>query len=245
METRLESLSESDEAVKAFVAACNSMCDAKFLLSERKISDLMQTIAAYPRLYEIFKNALQGYNRQAEFHKSKTKVGGRSKLVPPQNQTKLIAYVFCLLLEIDTGKRALREFLDDFFYHTNPNEEFALFCSALIVPFRDVTEYVFYNGAESYLEDDAVDLTLREAVKQLLQEMNTAVNESVVISMETKQDLFLLAKAIESALTPNRIDLIKPLLTGYKNTVNSCLIREKLTPYLDKLYRIFTVSEIF
>lgn len=60
METRLESLSESDEAVKAFVAACNSMCDAKFLLSERKISDLMQTIAAYPRLYEIFKNALQG-----------------------------------------------------------------------------------------------------------------------------------------------------------------------------------------
>lgn len=75
--------------------------------------------------------------------------------------------------------------------------------------------------------------------------MNTAVNESVVISMETKQDLFLLAKAIESALTPNRIDLIKPLLTGYKNTVNSCLIREKLTPYLDKLYRVFTVSEIF
>ena len=86
METRLENLSESDEAVKAFVAACNSMCDAKFLLSERKISDLMQTIAAYPRLYEIFKNALKGYNRQAEFHKSKTKVGGRSKLVPPQKE---------------------------------------------------------------------------------------------------------------------------------------------------------------
>jgi len=75
--------------------------------------------------------------------------------------------------------------------------------------------------------------------------MNTAVSESTVITMATKQDLFLIARAIESAMTPNRIDLIKPLLTGYKNTVNACLIREKLTPYLDKLYKLFIVSEIF
>ena len=114
------------------------------------------------------------------------------------------------------------------------------------MPFRDVTEYVYYNGADSYLEDDeAVDGTLRDSVKQLLQEMNAAVNESTVITMATKQDLFLIARAIESAMTPNRIDLIKPLLTGYKNTVNSCMIREKLTPYLDKLYKLFIVSEIF
>lgn len=245
MLNRFDNLNDTEEDVKAFVTACDSMCDAKFLLSERKISDLMRTIATYPRIYDIFRTALKGYNRQAEFLKSQTKVGGRSKLVPPQNQTKLIAYVFCLLLEIDSDKRVLRDFLDEYFYHTNPNEEFALFCSALIVPFRDVTEYVYYNGAESYLEDDAVDITLREAVKQLLQEMNSLVGESVVISMDTKQDLFLLARSIESALTPNRIDLVKPLLTGYKNTTMACLIREKLTPYLDRLYRLFQMSDIF
>lgn len=237
---------DGDEPIKAFIDACNVMCEAKYLLSERKISNLMKTIATYPRLYTVFKDALAGYNSKAEFRKSQVRVGVRGKFVPPQNQTKFLAYVFCILLDIDGGRVKLREFLDEYFYNTNPNEEFAFFCSALIVPFRDVTEYVYYNGADSYLEDDgAVDGTLRDSVKQLLQEMNTAVSESTVITMATKQDLFLIARAIESAMTPNRIDLIKPLLTGYKNTVNACLIREKLTPYLDKLYKLFIVSEIF
>ena len=115
MLNRFDNLNDTEEDVKAFVTACDSMCDAKFLLSERKISDLMRTIATYPRIYDIFRTALKGYNRQAEFLKSQTKVGGRSKLVPPQNQTKLIAYVFCLLLEIDSGKRVLRDFLDEYF----------------------------------------------------------------------------------------------------------------------------------
>ena len=239
-------LDKTEEPIKAFIDACNVMCEAKFLLSERKISELMKTIATYPRLYTIYKDALSGYNSKAEFHKSQVRVGGRSKLVPPQNQTKFLSYVFCILLDIDTGRIKLREFLDEYFYNTNPNEAFALFCSTLIVPFRDVTEYVYYNGMDSYMENDgAVDGTLRDSVKQLLQEMNTCVSESTTITMATKQDLFLLARAIESAMTPNRIDLIKPLLTGYKNTVNSCLIREKLTPYLDKLYKLFIVSEIF
>lgn len=245
MDMRFDNVPNSDEPIKAFVAACNNMCDAKFLLSEKRISETLRTIAAYPKLCDIFRNALSGYNRQAEFVKSKTKVGGRSKLVPPQNQTKFIAYVFCILMEIDTGKRQLREFLDEYFYHTNPNEEFAFFCSALIVPFRDVTEFVFYNGADSYLEDEAVDMTLRDTVKMLLAEMNTVVSQSVNASAETKQDLYMMARAIESSLTPNRIDLVKPLLTGYKNTVNSCLIREQLNRYVDKLFRVFTDGDIF
>lgn len=245
MANRYETQSDSDEAIRAFVAACNNMCDAKFILSERRISELLGTIAAYPRIYTIFKDALGGYNFRAEFHKSRQKVGTRGKLVPPQNQTRFIAYVFCILLEIDTGKRNLREFLDEYFFHTNPNEEFAFFCSALIVPFRDVTEYVYYNGAESYLEDEAVDLPLRDAVKSLLEEMNTLVSQSTAITNDKKQELYTIARAVETALTPNRIDLIKPLLLGYKNTAMLTPTRDKLLPYVDALNKLFISSEIF
>ncbi len=245
MSNRYDHTGDSDEAIRAFVAACNNMCDAKFILSERRISELLGTIAAYPKVCSIFKDALKGYNRQAEFHRSKQKVGNRSKLVPPQNQTRLIAYVFCILLEIDTGKRSLREFLDEYFFHTNPNEEFAFFCSALIVPFRDVTEYVYYNGAESYLEDDSVDLTLRDSVKSLLEEMNTLVSQSVAITNDNKQELYSVARAIETALTPNRIDLVKPLLIGYKNTALILPICDKLIPYVEALNKLFITSEIY
>ena len=244
MEYRILGKNDSEDEISAFVTACNDACEAKFLLAEKKIADVLRTIADSPRLFAQFRGALSGYDRIAEFQKSQTKVGGRSKLAVPQNQSKLMAYVFCLLMEIDSGKRSLREFLDEYFYHTNPTEEYALFASALLVPFRDVTEYVFYNGVESYAEEETVDSTLRETVKSMLQEMNSITNESSLVSMKLKQELFMFARAVESSLTPNRIDLIKPLLTGYKNTVLSCPLRDRLAPYFDKLFRLLTTAEI-
>ena len=74
--------------------------------------------------------------------------------------------------------------------------------------------------------------------------MNSITNESSLVSMKLKQELFMFARAVESSLTPNRIDLIKPLLTGYKNTVLSCPLRDRLAPYFDKLFRLLTTAEI-
>ncbi|MBQ8881966.1 MAG: hypothetical protein IJY70_01050 [Clostridia bacterium] len=243
MEYRI-SATDSEVQIQTFMDACAKMLEGKTLLAEKNIADILRSIADGDKLYNQFKTALRGYDYEGEFRNSQTKVGGRSKLVVPQSQVKLMAYVFCLLMEFDSGKRSLREFLDEYFYHTNPTEQYALFLNALIVPFRDVTEYIFYNGVDAYGEDEIVDGALRDSVKRLLQELNTLVSESPLITVAVKQDLFALARAIESSLTPNRIDLIKPLLIGYKNTANSYPVRDKLAPYIEKLYRVLTTAEI-
>lgn len=244
MEKTYSEYAQSEEEIKAFVAACNALCEAKFLLGERKIADLLRTIAAGPRLYALFRDALDGYDRKTEFARSAAKVGNRGKLVLPQTQTGLMAYVFCLLMEIDAGKRHLRTFLDEYFYHTNPNEELALFCSTLIVPFRDVTEFVFYNGAESYSDGGAVEGTLRETAKALLAKMNELTSQSA-LPANLKADLFLLARAMESALTPNRIDLVKPLLIGYRRAVAGSPLCDKAEPLILSLARLLGESETF
>lgn len=182
--------------------ACTKMLEGKTLLAEKNIADILRSIADGDKLYQQFKNALRGYDYEGEFKNSQTKVGGRSKLVVPQLQVKLMAYVFCLLMEFDSGKRSLREFLDEYFYHTNPTEQYALFLNALIVPFRDVTEYIFYNGVDAYSEEEIVDGAVRDSVKRLLQELNSLVGESPLITVAVKQDLFTLARAIESSLNP-------------------------------------------
>ncbi len=246
MQNQVNFIDNYDDGINSFIAACNDMMSAKFLLAEKKISALLATIAEYERLYDLFRQALKGYNRQVEWKKSIVTVGGRSKLVLPQTQSRLIAYAFCLLLELDTGKRSLRSVLDEFFYHTNPNEEFTLFCKTIIAPFRDVTEYAFINGLDSIEEEeDGVDFSLRETVKDILQKLNSAVNENVTVDVSIKQDLFAIARAIESSLTPNRVDLIKPLLIGYRNTVSACALRETLTPLVDELKKVLVSADIF
>lgn len=235
---------DSDDDIVNFVSACNDAISGSVILAEKKFADILRSIASSERLIRQFKDALRGYDRVEEFKRAEDKVGGRGKLTPPQSQVKLMAFVFCLLMDIDSGKRSLREFLDAYFYHANHAEAYNLFTSALIAPFRDATEFIFYNGVDGDDGDDGVDITLRESVKRLLQEMNGIVNLSTSITAKTKQDLFALARGIESALTPNRIDLVKPLLIGYKNTVVSYPIRDKLSPYIDKLYKILTTAEV-
>ena len=243
MEMKINAI-DSETQIQNFMDACASALECKVILAEKNFADILRSIADSDKIYNIFKTALHAYNYENEFRNSQTKVGGRSKLVLPQSQTKFICYVFCLLMEFDSGKRSFREFLDEYFYHTNPGEQYSLFLNALIVPFRDVVEYVFYNGIDAYAEEEVVDGALRDSVKRLLQELNSLVSESPLITVAVKQDLFSLARAIESALTPNRIDLIKPLLIGYKNTANAYPVRDKLLPYIEKLYRVLTTAEI-
>ena len=245
MQNQVNFIERYDDGINSFIASCNDMMSAKFLLAEKKISALLATIAEHERLYDLFRQALKGYNRQVEWKKSVVTVGGRNKLVLPQTQSRLIAYAFCLLMEIDTGKKSLRSVLDEFFYHTNPNEEFTLFCKTVIAPFRDVTEYAFISGLDSIEEEDCFDFSLRETVKDILQKLNSAVNESVTVDVSIKQDLFAIARAIESSLTPNRVDLIKPLLIGYRNTVSACALRETLTPLVDELKKVLVSADIF
>ncbi len=245
MKNKVSFINDYDEGLNAFISACNDMLSAKYLLAERKISAVLASIASCERLYSLFSQVLKGYNRQVEWKKSIVTVGGRNKLVLPQSQTKLMAYSFCLLMELDAGKKNLRELLDEYFFHTNPNEEYVLFCKAIIAPFRDVTEFVFINGIDSFEEEDGFDVTLRESVKELLQKLSSIINQTTVIDVSIKQDLFMLARAIESSLTPNRIDLVKPLLTGYRNTVNACALRETLLPIVDELFRVFVTGDIF
>ncbi len=240
----VEQLRDTDNEIIAFVAATDNAIGSSILLAEKRISEILKSIASSNALISQFRTALKGYDKDEEFRLSKVKVGGRGKLNLPQTQVKLMAYAFCLLMDIDSGKISLRELLDEYFYHVNHSEQYALFTQAILVPFRDVTEYVFYNGVDAYEEGEGVDATLRDSVKRILQEVNTIVSENSTITVKTKQDLFALAKGIESALTPNRIDLVKPLLIGFKNTVVSYPIRERLAPYIDKLYKILTTADV-
>lgn len=245
MDNKVNFINDSDDALASFIDACNDTISAKYLLAERKIAVLLSSIANSERLYKLFEQALNGYNRHAEWRRSVVTVGTRSKLVLPQNQSKLMAFVFCLLMELDSGKRSLRDLLDEYFFHTNPNEEFTLFCKTVIIPFRDVTEFCFINGIDAVVDDESVDVSLREEVKALLSTLNSAVNESVSIDLQTKHELFTITRSIESALTPNRVDLVKPLLIGFRAIAQKTEISERLVSLTDKLTQVFIENDIF
>lgn len=220
-----------EKEITDFIEAANHAIDGKSIVAEKRISSLLRTIAASDRLIEVFKTVTRNYDFRTEFNRACDKVGSRGKLVMPSTPAAFLAFAFCLLMEIDAGKRSLRELVDEFYRAPNANEQYAMFASAVLVPFRDVTEYVFYNGVEGTSTDSAVN----ETALVFLREMNASVNRSNV-EQNRKQEFYALTQGLERAVTDDRAEYFYPLLIGIKFSIRALPeISDVLTPIFNAL----------
>lgn len=122
-----------------FLSACDSLKNCKYVIAEKKIAELLKSIADNKKLYSMFGSALYGFDYNLVF--SECVSGGAFFL--PSDSKKAIALVFRILLDIDSGKTSFRNFLDAYFYSVSPNESYARFCLEVISPFESYCRIAF------------------------------------------------------------------------------------------------------
>ena len=223
------------EDIASFKAAADELIGSKYILAEKRISDLLKTIAENAGLLNLFKTALQGYNYSVEFNKSRVASKGKVRLVLPKNQARKIAYVFCLLMEFDTKKRSLKQFLDEYYCMPQPNASLALWTKDMITVFKEVTEYLYLNGIETLLDDEDVNYSLRRQVGEILENINALIVRSTEIGTDTKRDLFVVLSAIENSLTPTKADNLGALIVGLRYIIEQTGIAEQFSAYMIEL----------
>ena len=227
-----------------FSSAMDDLITSKFILAEKRISTVLQTIAGNPALYDLFRQALVGYNYAVEFSKSRSSERGRPKLVLPQNQARKIAYVFCLLMEIDTGKRSLKNFLDEYFFLPRPNQSFTLFASDMLEPFKEITEYLYVNGISSLVDEEEIGYSLRREANEILSGIKEIISRTQMVGTDTKRDLFIILAGIENAITPNKADLVKALLIGFNYTVAQSQIYDLVHDHVVALKALLSDADV-
>ena len=108
-----------EESVKKFIDACDELVDCKYLVAEYKIQKLLKALA---------KAYIQDGN-------------GDFVYISPAEEYKIIALVFCTLVDIDNKKIVFVDFIKRFFgREENP---FQAFVFQMIVPFRNLIAEVF------------------------------------------------------------------------------------------------------
>lgn len=232
------------EDLSPFMAAADELLSCKYILADKRISELLKTIAANKELFELFKTALSGYNYSVEFNKSRVASKGSVKLSLPQNQARKIAYVFCLLMEFDTGKRNLKEFLDTYYYMPQPNASLALWTKDMITVFKDVTAYLYVNGIETLLDNEEIDYSLRRQVGEILENLNSLVMRTAAFGTDTKRDLFIMLSAIENSLTPNKADALKALVLGLEYVLRATECHQAFSPYMIELKSALLAADL-
>lgn len=235
------------EKLKNFFASVNEMIGGRFILSDVKVAKVLKNIASSEVLYDMFAKCLVNFNYDAEFERAKVsnRVNG-GYFVMPEEEDKIVALVFCMLLEIDNQKLNLQSFVtDNFFSADGYNISYSNFALNVLVPFKtcvlnilgvdengesitkDVDELQanqtsiedFVDQTEE-VEDESLHVTkiLFSKMRVVLYDMLTILNEAKFKPTE-RDELTILFKGMLEAVDIENFKMINAFLVAFEYVI--------------------------
>lgn len=214
-------MKDPNEEIGRFLSACDELIDSMFILADGKISELLKTIAASEELTGLFQAVTEGYDYEgakkrylrypAEPHSA------RGAAYLPTDRREILAFVFCLLVEFDSGSMRFSDFLLRYFYEDGSyTASYTLFAARLIRPFRDIVRDCFPDpvGGESMQTLRRREDEILAALSEKLTVERARINAFGLSQEDTVAGDMILAEMIASVARRDVTEL-KALLCGY------------------------------
>ncbi len=217
-----------------FFNACNDMIEGRFILSDTKVSNILKSVVKSETLYKLYSECMTGFKfaKMLDFCKaSNPNNGGYFRL--PQEERDIVAFVTCLLLEVDKRNINLQTFVTDNFYSIDGyNISYNNFALLVLVEYKTAVKNLLGiddNGNPVTNEDGEVqgqisfdetdDVKPNDNTKILfanliltIGELQTSINEDVKIKFTDKEELLIVLKALARAVHLEELILINALL---------------------------------
>lgn len=147
------------DKLKEFFDACDDFINCKFLVAEYKLQRMLQVLSQNEEICSLIGECLEQFNRDREFAKAFIQDGqGEYVCDMPTEEYKIIAFVFCTLVDMDNKKIDLIDFIKRFYgREENP---FKAFINQMVLPFRNLLAEAFgypklsVEGEEKQPEND-------------------------------------------------------------------------------------------
>lgn len=133
----MEAVKIVKEQITDFLSKCEEVRNCKFIMATTRIKDLLKSIVNSPELYELFNTVASNFDynaaKQQAFLEVDSAFYGNSRVVLPETVGDRLAFIFCLLVEIDRNDINLNVFLQKFYpkdgsYYAS----YHLFCDEVI-----------------------------------------------------------------------------------------------------------------
>lgn len=232
---------QQTKQLKDFFSACNEMIDGRFILSDIKIAKILNAIAESSIIYDLISKCLINFNYDLELRNAKTNNrvnGGYFKM--PNEEHKIIALVFCMLLDTEHKKLNLQQFITDNFYSPQGyNISYSNFAMVMLIPFKNSIMHqlnckedgtMLENTEEQVLESQ-IKMELPPTQKEIsdakqklhfanlrvaLTELVAALKTSNKIKVDQKEELLIVSNAIADAIKHENIKYISALVIAFQ-----------------------------
>ena len=220
--------------LKPFFEACNDFIEGKFILVDIKISNILRTISKNSTLYDLIAECMINYDFDSNFLEAKRGENNK-KFTLPDKDYKIIPFVFCLLVEIDSKKIVFEDFLKEQFPDAQTkNDEYDAFGKNVIIPFKNSIARVFDIDISDENENKDAQQTIKGDI-DMSENTNTLINnvdESEIIDTEVKNED---EQEDELALLLNRVSRIARVLEDKLILVRNPLKKSNIKLLTDAL----------
>ena len=142
-------MTDKIERIRRFLSVCDELIEGSYMNAEGKISEALKHIAGCRELTNLFAAVTDGYDYPAAkraYLRPRTGSGtaGRVGAFLPSERQDVLAFVFCLFVEIDAGTVHLNDLLLRYFYVDGSyTASYSVFAGRMIKPFRDIVRECF------------------------------------------------------------------------------------------------------
>ncbi len=217
------SKTENTIEIDNFLNAISSMLESKYILIDRKISDILYAIANTRDVYNVIAVAMINY----DFKTSWRHAVNSTFIKLPEDENDRIAFIFCLLNNIDDKNLDITMVLDKYFSYDLETKPYELFCKNIIVEFKRLIlkklgldyqkEVVFEGEPEHYDEFEMLSNMLRDFVHFL------AVKKKVKLYKVSKENFIAVVSTFEQAVKENNVGYFYSFLV----MIDSALVKNK------------------
>lgn len=202
-----------------FLDKCAEVKNCKFIMATTKIKDLLKSVVNSAELYEVFNTVVSKFDYIAAkgrcFIQAEDSFG-RSRVVLPDTVGERLAFIFCMLVEIDRGDIQINAFLQKFYpkdgsYYAS----YHMFCDEVIGSLESIITEIFAQELE---EPDMPDEAEGNAIAQ------KSVNSSII--SEINAISILIANELDyiatSSLSEDDKDAAATILNRLTMAVKAC-----------------------
>ena len=203
--------------LKQFNLACDDFIAGKYILADIKVKSLINSINQSEKLTDLVSACLDGFDFSVAMRESVTPRG----LNLPQEDKQIVAYCFNVLYNLEQGSITFLDFLSKYFVSnkTTGGEEFNMFASTIIEPFKQAVNNQYLQMYEMTSSDDYQNNLFHKLAR--VSEANLNTMDSIKLKEIEKEELQLLLMAMIEASNKNDRKLIYALMVGMDYFVKS------------------------
>lgn len=208
----------AEDRVGRFLTVCTELVGGKFSDAESKIAEALKAIATSKELTELFTAVTENFDYTGAKRtclREPAYEGAKGEMYLPAGRREILAFVFCLFVEIDAGAVKLNDFLLKYCYVDGSyTASYAMFAERVVRPFCDIVADCFPEAKREARERGGMRAKIFQLAELFAGEKTRL--SSFGLRDEDRAAAESLIAAIMSALHRGEREELPALLTGYR-----------------------------